>query len=185
MIAALLGVLVLLIWMGFEVIFRAPGEASSWQADRRDSGSTAILIAAFLLALALPAPLSHFGIGVIGQAAWLGIVIAGSGLLVRGWSMRTLGSSYTRTLRTAADQRLVTNGPYRWVRHPGYSGSIAVWVGAALAFHNWLAAAIVALLMLAAYGWRIHAEERMLRAAFGQEFREYSARTSKLFPGLY
>jgi protein-S-isoprenylcysteine O-methyltransferase len=65
------------------------------------------------------------------------------------------------------------------------AGSIAVWVGASLAFHNWLAAVIVAPLMFTAYSWRIHAEERMLRNAFGQKFSDYSARTSRIFPGLY
>jgi protein-S-isoprenylcysteine O-methyltransferase Ste14 len=64
-------------------------------------------------------------------------------------------------------------------------GSIAVWVGAAVAFHNWLAAVIVAPLMFTASSWRIHAEERMLRNAFGQGFSDYSARTSRIFPGLY
>jgi protein-S-isoprenylcysteine O-methyltransferase len=99
--------------------------------------------------------------------------------------MRTLGSSYTRTLRTASDQGLVTGGPYRWVRHPGYAGSIAVWVGAALAFHSWLAAVIAAVLMLLAYGWRIRSEERMLVDHFGDAYRDYATQTSRLIPGVY
>lgn len=76
-------------------------------------------------------------------------------------------------------------GPYRWVRHPGYAGSIAVWVGAALAFHSWPAAAAVAALMLAAYGWRICSEERMLVEHFGDAYRDYQARSRRLVPFIY
>jgi protein-S-isoprenylcysteine O-methyltransferase Ste14 len=68
----------------------------------------------------------------MGQAAWAGVGLCLLGLVVRALGMLTLGGSYARTLRTSSDQRLVTSGPYRWVRHPGYTGSIAVWVGAAL-----------------------------------------------------
>jgi protein-S-isoprenylcysteine O-methyltransferase len=185
MITAFLGIALLIIWVSFELVLRSPGEASSWRADRRDRSSTVMLIIAFLLAAVLPPTLSRMGVGLIGNEAWLGLVFAVIGLLIRGWSMRTLGGAYTRTLRTSADQKLVTNGPYRWIRHPGYSGSIAVWVGAALAFHNWIAAGIVALMMLTVYGWRITAEERMLEDTFGEEYRFYAARSSRLFPGLY
>jgi phosphonate transport system substrate-binding protein len=79
---------------------------------------------------------------VVGQAAWAGVVLAAAGLVLRAWGMRTLGEAYSRTLRTTTAQRLVTTGPYRWVRHPGYLGSVSVWVGASLAFHSWLSAPV-------------------------------------------
>lgn len=44
-----------------------------------------------------------------------------SGLALRVWSMRTLGAFYTRTLRTAQNQHVVDTGPYRMIRHPGYT----------------------------------------------------------------
>jgi protein-S-isoprenylcysteine O-methyltransferase Ste14 len=185
MITVYLGVSALLVWVGFEFVFRSPGEASSWRADARDRASTSLLLLAFAVAAILPSALRGFAFGSVGQAAWAGVGLCILGLLVRAWGMRTLGASYTRTLRTASDQRLVTAGPYRWVRHPGYAGSIAVWVGAALAFHSWPAAVIVAILMLLAYGWRIRTEERMLLDHFGDIYRDYSAHTSRLFPGFY
>jgi protein-S-isoprenylcysteine O-methyltransferase Ste14 len=123
--------------------------------------------------------------GSVGQGAWLGVALAAAGLAIRAWGMRTLGGAYSRTLRTTSEQRLVTTGPYRWVRHPGYLGSIAVWVGASLAFHSWLSALIVAAVMLIAYGWRIQAEERMLVDHFGDEYVRYRGRTARLIPGLF
>lgn len=185
MITVVLGVGAVLVWIGFEVIFRAPGASSDWRGDARDRASTPLLVLAFAVAAIVPAGLREVAFGSLGEAAWAGVGLCVLGLAVRAWSMRTLGASYTRTLRTAADQRLVTDGPYRWVRHPGYAGSIAVWVGATLAFHSWLAAAIVATLMLLSYAWRIRSEERMLADHFGDAYRHYATHTSRLFPGLY
>ena len=41
------------------------------------------------------------------------------GLALKAWAVRTLRGFYTRTLRTACDQRMIDSGPYRLVRHPG------------------------------------------------------------------
>jgi protein-S-isoprenylcysteine O-methyltransferase Ste14 len=60
-----------------------------------------------------------------------------------------------------------------------------VWVGAALSFHSWIAFIAVASLMSIAYGWRIRAEERMLAAAFGEEFHSYVDRTARLIPNVF
>ena len=185
MVTVYLGVAALLAWAGFELWLRSPGAASSWRGDARDRASTPLLVLAFAMAAILPAALRGVAFGSVGHAAWAGVGLCAVGLALRAWGMRTLGASYTRTLRTASDQRLVTDGPYRWVRHPGYAGSIAVWVGAALAFHSLLAAVVVAVLMLLAYGWRIRSEERMLADHFGEDYRAYAARTARLFPGLY
>jgi protein-S-isoprenylcysteine O-methyltransferase Ste14 len=185
MATVLLGVAALLAWAAFELVFRSPGAATSWHGDARDRASTPLLVLAFALAAILPAALGGVAFGSVGQAAWAGVGLCVLGLAIRAWGMRTLGASYTRTLRTDSGQRLVTAGPYRWVRHPGYVGSILVWVGAALAFHSWLAALVVAALMLLSYGWRIRSEERMLAEHFGDEYRDYVARTARLLPGLY
>ncbi len=185
MITVYLGVAALLVWVGFELAFRSPGEASSWQGDARDRASTPLLVLAFATAAILPAALRGVEFGSVGQAAWAGVGLCVLGLVLRAWAMRTLGTSYTRTLRTTSDQRLVTAGPYRWARHPGYTGSIAVWVGAALSFHSWLAPVAVLILMLLAYGWRIGTEERMLADHFGDVYHDYAAHTSRLIPGLY
>ncbi len=61
--------------------------------------------------------------------SWLGLVIMLLGLGLRVWSMRVLGAYYSRTLRVTDTQVIVTQGPYRIVRHPGYLGTILLWVG--------------------------------------------------------
>jgi protein-S-isoprenylcysteine O-methyltransferase len=158
---------------------------AAWSAEAPTGPAPRLLIAAFALAAVLPILLRNSNIGSLGDAAWAGVALSAAGLVIRAWGMRTLGAAYSRTLRTTADQRLVTAGPYRFVRHPGYLGTIAVWVGACLAFHSWLAALVVAVIMAIAYGWRIRAEEEMLAARFGDDYDRYAAHTARLIPRIY
>src|SRR5258708_1479204 len=55
------------------------------------------------------------------------------GLTLRVWAAQVLGRFYTRTLRTTDKQRIVQSGPYHLIRHPGYLGTILIWIGAGLA----------------------------------------------------
>jgi protein-S-isoprenylcysteine O-methyltransferase Ste14 len=180
-----LGTLILLGWLGLEVVLRAPGTASSVGPTASDRYSTPLLVAGYALAVVIPIVSTLTDVGTVGDLAWLGVAIGALGLIVRAWAMRTLGASYTRTLRTASAQTLVTGGPYRWIRHPGYAGSLLVWVGAALAFHSWVAAVAVATLLGVAYAWRIRSEERMLAVSFGEDYRRYAARTARVIPRLF
>ena len=98
--------------------------------------------------------------------------------------MQVLGRDYTRSLRTREAQTIVERGPYRLVRHPGYLGSIMVWVGSRLAV-NWLVAAATAVLLGAVYVYRISAEEQMLVEHFGDPYRTYKSRTWRLLPFVW
>jgi protein-S-isoprenylcysteine O-methyltransferase Ste14 len=60
-----------------------------------------------------------------------------------------------------------------------------VWVGSGLALGNWIAAALIALIMFGVYGYRIRSEEAMLLATFGDRYQQYRRQTWKLLPFLY
>ena len=60
-----------------------------------------------------------------------------------------------------------------------------VWMGAAIALANWMVAAIVSVVMIRAYGYRMQVEEEMLTRAFGREYERYVSRTRRLVPFLY
>ena len=107
------------------------------------------------------------------------------GIGVRLWAMRTLGHFYTRTLRVSEEQSIVTQGPYRFIRHPGYLGTFLVWVGLGIAATNWIAAALVTLLLFLAYHHRMNVEEAMLVEVFEEGYRAYQKRTWRLLPLVY
>lgn len=173
-----------------ERLLRRGKAASSLEAGQADRGSTRAVGAAFGLALlaVVAAPLlNRMNVGRIHNRplAWSGIVAMLAGLVLRVWALRVLGSFYTRTLRTAPEQHLITGGPYRLVRNPGYLGDLLFWPGAGVATSNWITLAAIVFPMLRAYVSRIQAEEAMLADAFPQEFQDYTSRTWRLIPFLY
>ena len=102
----------------------------------------------------------------------LGVELAGVGL--RFWAMRELHGHYARTLRVVDEQRVVRSGPYRYVRHPGYLGSLLIGVGAALSARNVTAVGT-------AYGHRMDAEDALLRRDL-PGYADYAATTHRLVP---
>ncbi len=131
-----------------------------------------------VLARRLPGPELPRGAGPVG------VLVQASGLGLRTWSMRTLGGSYTRTLRTEGDQPVVDTGPYRWVRHPGYTGSLLTWIGYVLTSRSVPAVLVVTALLGRVYGQRIVTEEALLAGEL-PGYTAYSDRTKKLVPFIW
>ncbi|GAB2944462.1 methyltransferase family protein [Nonomuraea fastidiosa] len=166
-----------------EALARHDGPAVSMDASPDDRGTSLMIGLAFAVAACLPPLLRLLPAGSLPLAvAPAGLVIEGAGLALRGWSMRTLGRFYSRTLRIEGDgHRLVRTGPYRLVRHPGYAGSLLIWAGFALTSGSAVALVAVAALLGWTYGRRIAAEERMLERRL-PEYADYRAVTGALIP---
>lgn len=178
----------LVLWVGYEVVLRRreDRDAASWRAGSADRGSTVLLMVAYGLAVALVMALGTAGVASL--PLWprlIGVAMVAAGLGLRAWGMSVLGRFYTRTLRVVGDQTVVTAGPYRVIRHPGYAGSLLVWTGYCLGCGSWIALVVVAALMSVAYGWRIRSEERLLVAELGEAYTSYQRRTARLVPYLY
>jgi protein-S-isoprenylcysteine O-methyltransferase Ste14 len=94
----------------------------------------------------------------------------------------TLGRYFTFAVMTSPDQPVITSGPYRFVRHPGYTGVILVVLGAGLIAGNWLGLAGWALLVIAPLLYRIHIEENALLSALGDRYAAYAAHHKRLVP---
>ena len=176
----------LIAWLSFEVVLRGPGESRRWAGSADAGRSTRVLVSSFLVALAASVALSVLGVALAPLAVrWLGCGLLGGGLLLRAWSMSVLGRSYSRGLQVTEQQALVTAGPYRVVRHPGYAGTLLVWIGFGLAAGSWVGVAVIAALLGSAYVYRIGLEERMLASEFGPSYQRYQARTRRVIPGIY
>ncbi len=183
--------LLLVFFFVFEGRVRQGQAARSLERGEHDRRSTGTIGLAFMLggACMLLAPVLNFlniGNVIPPIVAWAGALLAAGGLGLRLWAPRVLGGQfYTRTLRVADRQTVVDQGPYRLIRHPGYAGNLAVWIGAGLATGNGLTTIVITVAMFVAYSYRIQAEEQMLLAMLGQPYREYQARTRRLIPFVY
>jgi protein-S-isoprenylcysteine O-methyltransferase Ste14 len=114
-----------------------------------------------------------------------GLIVMWSGLALRVWAIAALGRAFRTTVEVDPGQAVVSTGPYRWVRHPSYSGLLLIVIGAGVAAGSWLALVICAVLPLPALLWRIHVEEEELTRVLGDPYRIYRAQTKRLIPGVW
>jgi len=163
---------------------------SSPEATRRpvlsgDRSSYVVIQIAGLVAILMAFLCRYMGWGIVpGWAQWLGLAIGAFGLFFREWAVIRLGQYFSRVVEIEAGHRLVTDGPYRRIRHPAYTGMILVDFGIALAIGSWIGALLALVIVLSAVLYRINVEEALLIRAFGDEYRRYMAHTWQLFPGF-
>ena len=130
------------------------------------------------LARALDLGVFHNGLQFLG----LGMVFVG--IAFREWAVVSLGRFFTVAVTVASDQTLVKHGPYRWLRHPSYSGSILSLVGFPLAMGTWVGGLSILVLSLVGYFYRVKVEEKALLKVFGDEYQDYMQHTWRFFPWI-
>jgi protein-S-isoprenylcysteine O-methyltransferase Ste14 len=113
---------------------------------------------------------------------YTGLGIAFGGIALREWAVLSLGRFFTVRVTVASGQKLIKRGPYRWLRHPAYSGSILSLVGFPLAMGTWAGGLLVLVLSLIGYLYRARIEEKALLKVFGDEYRDYMQHTWRFFP---
>ena len=119
-----------------------------------------------------------------GFARWLGFAFGLVGVGVAAWAQLTLGRQWSAQLQLTDGHRLVTTGPYAWVRHPIYASLTALSIGFALVTANWLFIGFGALAIGMLFN-RIPREERMMREGV-TGYAEYSAKVRhRLLPGVW
>jgi protein-S-isoprenylcysteine O-methyltransferase Ste14 len=107
------------------------------------------------------------------------------GIALRWYSAGTLGKYFTFDVAIQTGQTLVEVGPYRYIRHPSYSGALLTLLGFGLALGNWLGLAANLSCMGFAYAYRISVEEAALASALGESYKQYMRRTWRLVPFLF
>jgi protein-S-isoprenylcysteine O-methyltransferase Ste14 len=117
--------------------------------------------------------------------AWLGILVALASLVMFRLTHRALGHFWSVSLDVREQHALVTDGIYRYVRHPMYTAFWLWAIAQALLLPNWVAgfAAIVGFGVL--FFGRLPREEQLMLESFGDDYRKYMARTYRLVPGIY
>jgi len=106
-----------------------------------------------------------------------------AGLVLRTWAVILLGAGFTWNVTVQPGQQLVSHGPYRHIRHPGYAGALLTFVASCVLLRSWAAAVLAVLVLSAAFLRRIRFEEAlMVRSLAGYD--AYASRTGRLFPRL-
>jgi protein-S-isoprenylcysteine O-methyltransferase Ste14 len=176
-------------WILPEVIaWRVKRSADSTKA--RDRGSLTFIAILWWAGIAIDFSFSLF----LPQAAllWMrvtlffvGICMMLLGSALRWYSATILGKYFTFDVAIQTGQILIEAGPYRYVRHPSYSGALLTLLGFGLALGNWAGLTAALFCLGSAYAYRIPVEEAALASVLGDAYAQYRKRTTRLVPFLF
>ena len=183
-------------WLGYAfmiseavlAIVRRAGRGNARSADR---GSLALLWAVIFISMMLAfsvaysVPAAAMSTAVMGPLRVAGLVIFIAGLALRWYAIIYLGRYFTVNVAIASDHRVIDTGPYRYVRHPSYSGALLAFLGLGLCLANWFSLAFAIIPTSCAFLWRIRVEEAALLEGLGGKYRKYMLGTRRLIPAIY
>jgi protein-S-isoprenylcysteine O-methyltransferase len=115
----------------------------------------------------------------------LGVILSALGWGMRIWAQSHTGKWFTGEVAVQSDHQVITSGPYRWMRHPAYTGGMLSSIGFALMLSTWLGAILSVAMLVWAYIKRVPREEALLTAQLGDAYRRYMARTKRFVPFLF
>lgn len=113
----------------------------------------------------------------------LGVLLLWAGVAFAIWARATLGRNWSAVVQVKRDHELIERGPYRWVRHPIYTGLLMAYLGTTFALGEWrglLGTAIVGV----SFWFKLKLEERWMREQFGARYEDYMRRVKALLPGV-
>jgi protein-S-isoprenylcysteine O-methyltransferase Ste14 len=149
---------------------------------RSDKGSLIVLwimiTIGFTVGFILSKPFNPFWTG-------LGLISIAGGLFIRWLAILQLGRSFTVDVAITDVAKLKTDGLYRRLRHPSYSGLLSVVVGFSAAMNSIFSFLVFVIPVFLAVIYRIRVEEGVLRSEFGDSYIEYEQHTKRIIPGVY
>jgi protein-S-isoprenylcysteine O-methyltransferase Ste14 len=183
--AAVLG----LVYVVSELALALNKRAKAGESRVADRGSLTLLWIVIVASVTLSFEIAHAlpaaGMGAVSTLRLLGMAAFAAGLALRWYSIVHLGRFFTVNVAIAANHRLIDTGPYRFVRHPSYTGALMAFLGLALCLANWASLAVMLVPVFLVFLRRMHVEEGALLQALGDPYRNYMRRTKRLIPAVY
>lgn len=178
------------IWIAFEIGLVLRDNARGKGKTTSDKGTryfNFIAVTVGIIAAAISNGVQKFIFpgGKTPAVFYIGITIILLGMILRYWAVATLGTFFRTTIETDQEQKVVSSGPYRLIRHPSYCGLLLICLGFGIAVQNWLSLLAAVLLPLIALLYRIHVEERVLVSSLGSAYVEYQNKTKRLIPWIW
>lgn len=175
-----------------QIFIRAPyakGQKAAPKTDRRVSATETILVGLlsvfvgiFPLIYSLTNWLDFANYTLPDWLGWLGVVIMILSLLLFWRAHHDLKSNWSPTLEIRQDQTLITNGIYRYIRHPMYASQFVWAIAQILLLQNWLAGPLNLIFFTLFYILRARPEEQMMIDRFGDQYRDYLKTSGGIIP---
>jgi protein-S-isoprenylcysteine O-methyltransferase Ste14 len=165
---------------------RRAGYTNVIEEHRRYSIGLSIFICyevfTFFLYILFPRVLAWASVSIPAWSRALGIIMGVSALLWFVWIHRSLGSNHSARLRIKDRQVLVTDGPYRQIRHPMYSAFYLLHIAVFFLTANWFIGVTWLIGLSITILMRVRREEEMLLQHFGEEYNSYMESTGRFLP---
>lgn len=150
-----------------------------------DRGSFWIIVLGIFLGIGLAFFFQWAGLGLLPSwMEWPGLALMLVGIALRSWAILNLGRFFSTRVELASDHQVVDTGPYRFIRHPAYTGSMITLAGMGLALGSWLSALLLVVIFVFIYSYRVRVEEAFLLASLGAEYGAYMEKTGRFLPRL-
>lgn len=172
--------------------FRLKSQATREKLDRTQEGVAMMIVlrlgglavwAAVIAFMIDPALMAWSALPLPAAARWTGVGLTIATAMLLTWTLRSLGPNLTDTVVTRAAHALVTQGPYRWVRHPFYDCMALFIVSIALMMANWFVV-VGGAVLFTLLAIRSRTEEDKLLERFGEPYRAYRAATGRFLPKI-
>lgn len=170
--------------LGLSILKRSRG-ASRPSGDRTLRMLWATILVSVAMAVLASTLLPQGNSRILAVLYPLGLMLFVAGLVLRWWAILHLGRLFTVDVAIAHDHVVVTTGPYRYVRHPSYTGVLLAFAGYGVCLGNVYSLLACIVPITAAFLVRIRVEEAAMCSALGDAYREYAGRTRALLPYLY
>jgi protein-S-isoprenylcysteine O-methyltransferase Ste14 len=181
-VANVLFVITMVVWFLSELRQALRRRSNAATTDRNSLLLLRVCITLGVLFAAWALRLGVTAFGASGITLAIAFLLMWCGIALRWWSFHTLGRYFTFSVMTSADQPVITTGPYRWLRHPSYTGVLLALIGTGVAFGDWLSLAALVVLPLIGLLYRIHVEESALARTLGPLYTTYASTRKRIIP---
>jgi protein-S-isoprenylcysteine O-methyltransferase Ste14 len=185
-------VLVMSAWFAFVAVFffrKKPGKAPERKRDRDSVLGVVLQGVAYGLVWSIHraffSPILPVGRTAELVLAIVTVITAFGSVWIVMSAVRALGKEWSVTARLVEGHELATRGPYRFVRHPIYTGMLGMLLATGLAIGQWFSLLVAIVIFFIGTIIRIRSEERLLRDEFGAQFDNYARRVAAMLPGVY
>lgn len=176
-------------------VIRLPHQKRSWKTQTRVNRRTPLekllLTCSFMGLGIIPCVYVFTGVPRFADypfqpiLAWLGTLVFAAALWLFFRVHKELGRNWSDSLEVREKHALVTEGLYRYVRHPMYTAFFMWAVAQLLLLPNWIAGPAGLIGFGTLFLFRVGREEQMMLDSFGEDYRAYMQRTARLIPGIY
>ncbi len=178
------------LWLGFVVLWMVWALRGKRVQHRESVSSrlsyTVVTFVGFYALFSSDVPQGWMRIRIFPASLWtevLGVVITAAGIGFAIWARVYLGGNWSGSITVKVGHELVRSGPYRWVRHPIYTGLILAVIGTAVERRQ-VRGVVAVVLVYIGFKMKSKIEERTMIATFGPAYEEYSRTTGAIVPRL-